>query len=450
MKTRRVFPSGRGLTAILLLLVIAFITVQLRADEDKAGEKKETAEHGGHAAGADTTGAAKASADQCVACHREADIMPEHFLDADIHMTAGLSCAGCHGGDPTSDDEERAMSPKAGYRGVPSKEEIPAFCGRCHSDIAFMRKYQPGIETDQQTQYATSVHGQKLRAHDKKVADCTSCHTSHSILPASDTRSSVHPLNVPATCGHCHGDKDYMAGYGIPTDQLEKFKTSVHGVALLTNEDTGAPACNDCHGNHGATPPGVNSIAQVCGQCHVNNMQYFTASRMGHAFVEEGYHGCEECHGNHAIAKTSDRMVGNKEGAVCVDCHIEGDKGFLAAGKIHASLDTLATTYDVAVTRQAQVQKIGMDDVDIGFMLQEAHQSLIQSRTLVHTFDPEKVSTRTGEGLAKAREAIEMADRQVKDYHVRRRGFGMATLFTTILALALFLRIRQMESRPGA
>ena len=81
------------------------------------------------------------------------------------------------------------------------------------------------------------------------------------------------------------------------------------------------------------------------------------------------------------------------------------------------------------------------------FLLQEAHQSLIQSRTLVHTFDAKKVGERTAEGRAKAQEAIDLAARQVKDYHVRRRGFGMATLFTTILALALFLRIRQMEAR---
>jgi len=448
MKTRRMVLSGRVLVALSLLLVIAFVAAGLKAEDGT--EKKEAAEHGANGAKIDTTAGAKTTVDQCVVCHRENDNMPEHFLDADIHMKTGLSCAGCHGGDPTSDDQDRAMSPKAGFRGVPAKEQIPAFCGRCHSDIAFMRKYQPGIETDQEAQYATSVHGQKLRAHDKKVADCTSCHTAHSVLPASDTRSTVHPLNVPATCGRCHGDKDYMAGYGIPTDQLEKFKTSVHGVALLTNEDTGAPACNDCHGNHGAMPPGVNSIAQVCGQCHVNNMQYFTASRMGHAFVEEGYHGCEECHGNHAIAKPSDRMVGNQEGAVCIQCHDKGDKGFVAAGKIHASLDSLATTCEVASARQKDVERIGMDDVDIGFMLQEARQSLIQSRTLVHTFDPQKVSAHTGEGLVKAREAIEQANRQVKDYHVRRRGFGMATLFTTILALALFLRIRQMEARPGA
>jgi hypothetical protein len=88
-----------------------------------------------------------------------------------------------------------------------------------------------------------------------------------------------------------------------------------------------------------------------------------------------------------------------------------------------------------------------MDDVDIAFMLQDAHQNLIQARTLVHTFDDARVRTKTDEGAAKAREALAAAAAQVRDFHVRRRGFGMATLFTTILAVALFLWIRQMESR---
>lgn len=339
------------------------------------------------------------------------------------------------------------MAKSAGFRGVPDKKDIPGFCGRCHSDIEIMRRYQPRIATDQVSQYSASVHGKKLSAGDRKVADCTSCHTSHAILPATDTRSSVHPLKVPGTCGQCHGNAEYMAGYGIPTDQFEKFKGSVHGRALLDNEDTGAPACNDCHGNHGATPPGITSIGEVCGHCHVNNMQYFTQSPMGRAFAEEGFHGCEECHGYHDVAKTSDQMVGTHEGAVCADCHSPGDKGYETAGRIHSSITTLAASYLAAVERQDEVQRIGMDDVEIGFMLQEAHQSLIQSRTLVHTFDAEKVHERTSEGLAKTTEAVGLADRQVKDYQVRRRGFGMATLFTTILALALFLKIRQLDAR---
>lgn len=386
--------------------------------------------------------------DQCIVCHADDDNLPGDYFEDDIHMQAGLSCAGCHGGDPTSDDDEVAMSVEAGYIGVPSREEMSTFCGRCHSDIDFMRHYQPRIATDQESRYLTSVHSQKLSAGDQKVAVCTSCHTGHSILPAKDARSTVHALNVPATCQKCHSDADHMKGYGIPTNQYEKFAKGVHGVALLENQDTGAPACNDCHGNHGAVPPGVSSVRQVCGQCHVNNVQYFAASRMGEAFMEEELHGCEECHGNHYIPKTSDTMVGTDEHAVCMDCHDEGDGGYEAAASIRSQLDSLVAAYDSALVKQERVRTIGMDDVDIGFLLQESHQSLIQARTLVHTFDPERVGPKTREGVAKANEAILEAAVQIKDYHVRRRGLGMATLFITVLVIALALKIRQMESTP--
>ena len=383
--------------------------------------------------------------DQCVVCHVDDENLPEDYIEDDIHTQPKLSCAGCHGGDPTTDDEEIAMSPDAGFVGVPSRGDLPRFCGKCHSDINFMRQYQPRIATDQESRYFTSVHGRRLAEGDQKVAECTACHTAHAILPAKDTRSTVHALNVPATCRKCHGDTDYMRGYGIPTSQYEDYAKGVHGLALLENQDTGSPACNDCHGNHGAVPPGIASVRQVCGQCHVNNMEYFTASRMGRAFEQEGLHGCEECHGNHNVAKTSDDMVGTHDDAVCMTCHSEGEKGYEAAAAIRAQLDSLVVAYETAHAEQQRVQTIGMDDVDIEFLMQESHQSLIQARTLVHTFDPEKVGPKSREGTQKAGEAIALAAAQIDDYHVRRRGFGMATLFITVLVIALFLKIRQME-----
>lgn len=392
-------------------------------------------------------GDARAQKDQCIICHLDDDNMPADYREDDIHRKLGLTCADCHGGDPSSDDDEVAMSEEAGFIGVPSKADIPHFCGRCHSDIEFMRQYRPRIETDQEAQYYTSIHGQRLLKGDRKVADCTSCHTAHSVLPASDTRSTVHALKVPATCNKCHGDADYMQEYGIRTNQYEQFAKGVHGVALLENQDTGAPACNDCHGNHGAVPPGITSIRQVCGSCHANNMTYFSASQMGAAFEEQELHGCEECHGNHNIPKTSDDMVGTTDDAVCVLCHEEGDAGYKAAGEIHGLLTSLVDGYDTADSLREEVRRIGMDDVDIGFELQEAHQSLIQARTLVHTFDPERVAEKTEEGVANVQQASELAVAQIKDYHVRRRGLSMATIFITILVVALFLKIRQME-RP--
>ncbi len=384
--------------------------------------------------------------DQCYQCHLEDENLPEHFFIDDIHMQANLSCAGCHGGDPASDDDEESMSEEAGFLGVPSRSEVPEFCGRCHSDIEFMRRYQPRIPTDQVNRYSTSLHGQLLSSGDDNVANCTSCHTAHGVLPASDARSSVHPLNVPSTCNSCHGDTDHMAGYDIPTDQYEQYAKSVHGVALLEKEDTGAPACNDCHGNHGALPPGISSVTQVCGHCHVNNLQFFEATPMARAFEDSELHGCEECHGNHGVARTSDEMVGTGDASVCMDCHDDGDDGSDAAGRIRAQLDSLTEVYGIALERQEEVNTKGMDDVDIGFILQEAHQSLIQARTLVHTFDPERVGPRTREGVEKSKSAIEIAESTIQEYSFRRRGFGMGTLFITILVIALFFRIRQMES----
>jgi hypothetical protein len=386
------------------------------------------------------------SDDQCLACHVESDLLPEGFMNEDIHMKRGLSCAGCHGGNPALEDEEKAMSPEEGFIGVPTKNDLTGFCGKCHSDIDFMRRYQPRIPTDQVQQYATSVHGMKLLEGDEKVANCVSCHTSHAIFPAIDARSSVNPLQVPDMCNKCHGDSGYMEEYNIPTDQYEKYAKSVHGAALLEQRDTGSPACNDCHGNHGAVPPGISSIGQVCGSCHFNNMQYFASTKMAQAFENQDLHACEECHNNHAIQETYDGMIGVGEKSVCINCHDSGDKGYAVAGEIERMLQTLTSAYNVSIEKQLEVSRIGMDDVDIGFLLQESHQSLVHARTLVHGFDPELLAPTIEDGEKKADSALVLAIEQVKEHQTRRRGFGMATIFITILLVALFLKIRQMEA----
>jgi hypothetical protein len=385
--------------------------------------------------------------DQCFICHMEEEILPEDFEDFDIHLQEGLSCAGCHGGNPALEDPDESMSPGAGFVAVPSKTETPQFCGKCHSDINFMREYQPRIPTDQVDQYYTSIHGKKLQEGDKKVADCTGCHSAHRILPADDPRSTVYALNVPSTCDKCHGDPDYMKQYAIPANQFKQYAASVHGKALLENQDTGAPACNDCHGNHGAIPPGITSISHVCGTCHVNNMQYFSTTSMAQEFEAEGIHGCEQCHGNHLVEKTHDDMVGIGEHSVCLDCHDEGEDGYESAKDIHNHLTGLVAVYDSAETKQKIVQRIGMDDVEIEFLLQESNQSLIQARTLVHTFDAGKVGVETGEGLLKARQAMELARSEITENKVRRFGFAVASLFITVLAVALFFKIRDIEKK---
>jgi len=337
------------------------------------------------------------------------------------------------------------MNPAKGFVGVPDRRDIPDFCGKCHSDINFMRKYNPGIQTDQREQYFTSMHGKLLLKKDRKVAVCTSCHGSHAIYKISDARSGVYPLNVPATCGKCHSDAQYMKSYSIPTDQLDKYKQSVHGTALLKNQDIGAPACNDCHGNHGAMPPGVHSIAYICGNCHVNNMEYFLASKMAEPFEENGLHACEECHGNHLVKKPTDAMVGTGESSVCTPCHDAGDAGYIAANTIAAQISQAVALYDSATVLLGRVRKIGMDDMDLVYLLQDAHQAMVHSRTLVHTFDSLKVKKKTDASISKSVAAITLAKSEIKESKFRRLGFGVATIFITLLIILLFIKIRQME-----
>ena len=38
------------------------------------------------------------------------------------------------------------------------------------------------------------------------------------------------------------------------------------------------------------------------------------------------------CHGNHGVQRASDELVGVHDGAICLDCHEDGDKGYAAAG----------------------------------------------------------------------------------------------------------------------
>ncbi|MBT8401352.1 MAG: cytochrome c3 family protein [Rhodothermia bacterium] len=382
--------------------------------------------------------------DQCVVCHTDLEALPENFVFDNVHMRPRMSCAGCHGGDRTTDDEEIAHA--GDFVGVPTAEAIPSFCGSCHSDINYMRQFQPSASTDQVSQYFTSAHGQALRQGDENVATCISCHTSHATLPASDGRSSVHPFNVPDMCNGCHGDAALMAEYGFRTNQYGDFVESVHGTALLERQDIGAPACNDCHGNHGAMPPGIQSIENVCGMCHVNNAEFFESTPMAVAFAEEGLHACEECHGIHDVAKTFDDMVGVGDESVCTMCHDEGDRGYEVADSIHAQLVMLKSVQDSAQVLLERVQNIGMDDVEISYSLRDANESLIQARTAVHSFEPEKTGELTDKGVESARAAMAMANEEIEGFRFRRFGFGIATLFITVLTVALFFKIREIES----
>jgi predicted CXXCH cytochrome family protein len=398
--------------------------------------------------------AAQPPPDGCVTCHAtltQSELSaPAAAFSADIHRERGGRCVDCHGGDPTTQDKDRAKDPARGYRGRPAGMQIVTTCGRCHSDAGFMRKFAPRQRVDQALEYATSVHGIRLAAGDRNVATCTSCHHAHGIRRVNDARSPVFPTNVAGLCASCHSNREYMKPYTlpggepIPVNQREEFERSVHYAALSKQRDLSAPTCNDCHGNHSAAPPGVGAVSNVCGTCHAVFAEKFAKSVHNPIFE----HACIECHGNHAVLATSDDMIGTSKDALCSSCHSEkDDPGFVAATRMRASIERLKAALDTNTALIARAENAGMEVSDQELALSEARTNLTLARTEIHAFDPATLDQVVSEGM-KSLAGVERAGNQaLADLRFRRRGLFVSLGAILLVVVGLALKIRELNLR---
>ena len=396
-----------------------------------------------------TAAETKAQEDTCATCHLALGIenltQPAELYKADVHAAKGLGCAACHGGDPTIMGLE-AMDRKKGYIGKPTPLQTVELCGRCHSDASFMRRYNPSLRVDQVAEYYTSVHGKRLKEQkDPKVATCASCHTPHAIRPPNDSRSSVHPTQVANTCGSCHAKAEYMGPYKIPTDQLEKYQQSVHWKMISQKSDLTAPTCNDCHGNHGAAPPGVSSVANVCGQCHAVNTELFNKSAHSKIFAQMGISGCATCHSNHAIVETSDAMLGGGDKSACATCHPPGSSGGALAVSMLGSIDRLKAGYERALAVLKDAEHAGMEVSQPLFDLNQAKTTLIKARATIHGFDQALLDKEIEPGLAVSEKAYARGVKAMNELQFRRKGLAVSAVIIFALIIGLILKIRQME-----
>lgn len=392
------------------------------------------------------------AANTCVDCHSSFDgtlkVTGEQFAQ-DVHAQKGLTCASCHGGDPSAGDYDKAMSKAAGFKGHIDRAQVPALCGGCHSDAAFMRQYNPSLRTDQLAQYKTSQHGKKLAAGDSSVAVCTDCHGVHNLRPASDPRSKVYALNVAGTCSQCHSDAQRMKPYGIPTNQFASYSSSVHHDAMAVRGDLSAPTCTTCHGNHGAAPPGVATVENVCSTCHVFQAQLFDTSPHKAAFASAGMPGCVTCHSNHRIEHPSDKLLAAGSQGLCTNCHTDGDAGFKAAAQMRerfAKLDEAIQQSSELLDRAADQ---GVEVSQTQLQLSEAQDALTKARVTLHTFQADKVDVDLKSGMAVAEKTLLAGQQAIHESKFRRAGLSVS-LFTILLVLVgLGLFIRDIESKGG-
>ncbi len=385
----------------------------------------------------------------CLDCH---SAMPaplgvtQDKFSQDIHAQKGLTCTSCHGGDSSSYDPTQAMGRKAGFKGKIDRRQIPELCGSCHSNPSLMRQYDPRLRTDQLSEYHTSIHGKRLAAGDTKVAVCIDCHSVHDIRPPSDPGSTVNPVNVATTCSRCHSDANYMKQYGIPTDQFTKYNTSVHHDALAVRGDLSAPTCTTCHGNHGAVPPGVDKVQNVCANCHVFQAQMYAKSTHSKAFQDKGLPGCVVCHTNHAIHQPSDAMLGTGPGGVCMRCHAPGDHCDRARASILDGLTQLDGTMKQADDALRLAESSGMEVSGARLSQDQARDALTKARVTIHSFQTALVDQDIQAGMKIAAADLKAGKDAMIERNHRRIGLGLCLIAIAFMLAGLWLYIKKLES----
>jgi cytochrome b subunit of formate dehydrogenase len=103
-------------------------------------------------------------------------------------------CTDCHG--------EHSILPPRNEQSTVSGRNVRETCARCHADVRLARRF--GLPPDRITSFDSSFHGLAAKSGSQTVANCSSCHGVHNILPSTDPKSMTNPGNLPPTCGKCH------------------------------------------------------------------------------------------------------------------------------------------------------------------------------------------------------------------------------------------------------
>ncbi|HEY1984039.1 MAG TPA: cytochrome b/b6 domain-containing protein [Terracidiphilus sp.] len=134
----------------------------------------------------------------CGKCHAQV----EQAFMASIHGQGiargnGLApvCTDCHGIHSIKNHKD-PNSP------VADKNLSRDTCARCHEGVRLSQEF--GLPGNRVESYNDSYHGLAAEGGSVVVANCSSCHGVHNILPSGDPHSTINRANLDATCGQCH------------------------------------------------------------------------------------------------------------------------------------------------------------------------------------------------------------------------------------------------------
>jgi len=278
--------------------------------------------------------AAQPHAEDCLGCHdpgpragkRQAGVPPGfHAAALKASPHAALDCVACH-----SDIKE-----------VPHPEKLtPVNCGQCHSE--------------EQSQYAASVHGKKAAQNDPYAPNCKLCHGTHDILPPSDMKSPVATINVPRLCGSCHSEGTEVSKTRAisQTNISENYKDSIHGIGLFKQGLTVTAVCTSCHTAHNQLPHtdprssiAKQNIARTCMKCHAKIEDVHRQVIRGELWEKQPHMipACVDCHEPHKIRKVY--YTEGMSNGDCLSCHSNPNLKGTGSGQsksLYVSADELA------------------------------------------------------------------------------------------------------------
>jgi hypothetical protein len=311
----------------------------------------------------------------CAPCHEAVEAQHAKSLHGNAIARGdplAPRCKDCHG---THD-----ILPVKDSRASVSPLRVPFLCGKCHQEGAPVQRQRAIHQSRILENFSESIHGEGLLQKGLIVApNCATCHTAHSILPHTDSRSSIARRNIAATCTKCHAEIEQVHRKVIKGELWEKEAHVLpacvdchqpHKVRkVFYDQGMADKDCMRCHADPGLTASGDGRSLHVgaaelggsrhsktsCSQCHVE----VTASRLRpcetitqkvdcsscHADVGRQYldskHGelmakkdpeaptCVECHGTHGILGKTEPLSASFPTNVprlCARCHREGEK----------------------------------------------------------------------------------------------------------------------------
>jgi hypothetical protein len=148
------------------------------------------------------------------------------------------------------------------------------------------------------------------------------------------------------------------------------------------------------------------------------------------------------------IRDIAGRSIAPIQGSVCRTCHEKGDKCDVATEKIYKDLLSLDRDQRgaAAILREAEIA--GMEVSRPLFDLKSKGTSAaVESRALIHSFEPSRVGERVSEGRKIAAGALDEGHRALDEIQYRRKGLAVSAGLAGMVLIALALKIRQVSSR---